>query len=79
MWIIQNTQTELVKQPGRLTPAVCCYLGIAGNWTVTQPAMRFTTRSDAEDAIKDGGLNVGRNEDVENNRLNVIEAVEVAP
>lgn len=45
MWIIQNTQTELVKQPGRLTPAVCCYLGIAGNWTVTQPAMRFTTRS----------------------------------
>ena len=79
MWIIQNTQTELVKQPGRITPSVRCYLGIAGNWTVTQPAMQFTERSHAEDAITDGGLNVGRNEDAENNWLNVIEAVEVAP
>ena len=79
MWIIQNTQTELVKQPGRITPAVRCYLGMAGHWTVNQPAMQFTERAHAEDVIKDSGLNVGRNEDRERNLLNVIDAVEVSP
>lgn len=47
-------------------------------WTVSpQPAMQFAEKSHAEDAIKDSGLNVGRNEYPERNAVNIIEAVEV--
>lgn len=76
-YIIQNTQEALTEEPGKIYPSARCYLGIDGEWTLTKPAMKFTEKSHAEDAIKDSGLNVGRNEYPERNQVNILEAVEV--
>ena len=76
-YIIQNTQDVLTAEPGHVYPSVRCYLSADGEWTLTKPAMTFTEKSHAEDAIKDSGLNVGRNVYPLQNRVNVVEAVEV--
>lgn len=75
-YIIRNTQSALEHKPGTITPSVCCSLGLDGNWTLNGHLMEFAEKSHAEDAIKDSGLNVGRNEYPERNQVNVIEAVE---
>ena len=75
MFIIRNTQTALCRELGQIYPVIVAYLSNRGDWTVTKKPKRFKTRAAAEAYIVRAGCVVGRNESVESNRLNVIEAV----
>lgn len=76
-YVIRNIQEPLDPGLGCAYPSLCWHLGVDGEWTSSGPLMQFDEKSHAEDAIKDGGWNVGRNEFHEKNRVNIVEVIEV--
>ena len=74
-YVIYNTQEVLKTEPGKFYPSCRAYWSRTGEWTITNPAMVFASVKGAESALKESGLIVGRNEDVEENRVNIIDVV----
>lgn len=77
-YIITNEQSALVRKPDKLYASYKGHLTPDGEWSIMGAPLTFSSAESATHYAEAEGCPVGRHEDTENNRLNVIAVEEMA-